>query len=123
MSETVQLVARDESPGTRSRLDAAVTNTRIPAYAGRATLSDVVAYNPNAIVVYIQLFDAATVGAATTPIAAVPLTANSTTAISLTLGWYFDVGIVYAASTSPTTLVAPGSAIVMTYSLSQEPVG
>lgn len=122
MSDTVQLVARDEAPGTRSRLDAAVTNVRVLAYAGRATVSDVVAYNPNAVVAYIQLYDAATTGAATTPIAAIPVAATSTTAVSLTLGWYFDAGVVYAASTSPTTLAAPGSAIVLTYSLSQEPV-
>lgn len=123
MSQTVKFVARDESPGTTPLVDGAVTGkVHVATSAGRLTVSDIVVYNPNAAVAYLQLYDAASTGAASAPKAVIPVPAGGTVALSLVLGWSLVLGLVYAASTAPTTQTSPASGLVLTLGYAVDPI-
>ena len=73
--------------------------------------------NPNAAIIYIQVFDAAATGAitlgTTTPIASIAIPAYGVTdsGPTFTGGFAFLTGIVVAATTTPTGNTAPTTAI------------
>jgi hypothetical protein len=104
------------SNGWTAFLANAATNTKqlVKAAAGQVGLVQV--WNPNTTVIYVQLFDAASLGAVTlgttVPKLSVPIapTANGGFAMS-NPGIYFGTGIVMAVTTTATGSAAPTTAV------------
>lgn len=94
--------------------NALLTNSAVQVVSGGVhNLANVIVYNPNGSVEYIQLFDALIAGVTlgtTVPKMVIPIPASTTVSIPVSPVSFFT-GISAAATTTPTGSTAPGTGI------------
>lgn len=92
----------------------ALTNTKVPVKASAGTFGGYMLYNPNASVIYVQIFDATSVNVtlgSTTPTYVIALPAAAAANVEFTLGVNHANAITLAATTTATGSSAPSSAL------------
>jgi hypothetical protein len=115
--------------GSVPALDQAVTATATLLRTGYVSLNAMEIDNPNASVVFVQLFDAATAGAVTlgttTPVQAyqVPVGGAGNALVSRLIDYSngplrFSAGMVYAVTTTRTGSTAPASNCIINFRFS-----
>lgn len=92
--------------------ETALTNTVVTIKSSAGDFGGYMVYNPNASVVYVQVFDAASVTlGTTTPKYVIPLPAGAAANIEFSLGITHANAIKLAATTTPTGSTAPASSL------------
>lgn len=100
--------------GWSANSQTALTNTKVAVKASAGTFGGYMAYNPNAAVAYIQVFDVASASVTlgtTTPTYVIALPPAAAANVEFTLGINHATAITLAATTAPTGAGAPSSAL------------
>ena len=114
----IQEFHREKIHGWRTKVLTNILATAQLARSGSGKFGGYFIYNTNSSVIYIQVYDAAAVAdvivGTTTPIARYGIPATAGANLELDRGIRFDLGLVIAATTTPTGSTAPTTGMEMT---------